>query len=518
MGLQDFLAIFRTRKLIIALTVAVTVVAAGYYSSRLPPLYTSSAQVLVQSTISAPDGGEGLINLDTEKELATSASVAEFAADELEEAGELEEKVDPSDLLEGLSVDVTPNTEILVFNYTHRTAKVAQMRAGAFARGYLAFRRQQILDELVAIGASIGQQIEDVQAQLETVNQQLAQTEDESTRAVLQAEANALASRLGLLQQEQIPPPEDLRVGQIVQTAALPESPSINPMRRNLLLALIVGLALGVGFALLAEILDDRLRGRHDLETHTTAPVLTVIPRVGGWRKQNEPYLATLHEPNSPTSESYKTLRTGLLFAASQRTIKIVMITSPEEGEGKTTTTANLGVVLARAGKRVILVSADLRRPRLQSFFDGSNSRYGLTNILAGEKTVAESLVNVKDLPNLRVLGSGAIPGNPAELLTSFAMGKTLKELARMADIVLIDAPPVLPVSDALGLSRFADGVLFVADGSRTRRSAVEQATERLGQVGARLLGSVLNNFDPKKARTYIAHNTYYYAKGSPGE
>jgi succinoglycan biosynthesis transport protein ExoP len=277
-----------------------------------------------------------------------------------------------------------------------------------------------------------------------------------------------------------------------------------------LLLALFVGLALGAGLALLAERLDDRLRGRQDLAARSEVPVLATIPRLRSWSRDGEPVVATLSAPRSETSEAYRTLRTGVLYAASRDHIKTVLVTSSEGAEGKTTTVANLAAVLGKAGKRVIVIVADLRRPRLERFFglgDGSSGAeaapIGLTNVLAGEVSVEEALLTVPDLPNVRILRSGPMAGNPAELLESSGMRNVVARLRDQADFILIDAAPVLGVSDALVLCRLADAVLLVADAKRTRRTTVSQAREQLMQMNGKLIGSVLNNLDAKRAEAY---------------
>jgi capsular exopolysaccharide synthesis family protein len=183
------------------------------------------------------------------------------------------------------------------------------------------------------------------------------------------------------------------------------------------------------------------------------------------------------------------------------------MVTSANAQEGKTATTANLGVALAQSGKRVILVSADLRKPRLHRFFRSQNGM-GLTNVLAGEKNALEVL-NWVGVENLRLLPSGPVPGNPAELLGSEAMESLLRELQEASDFVLIDAAPVLPVADAMTLTPLVDAVLLVADARSTTRGAIEQARQQLDQVNARVIGTVLNNFDPSKAA--YTHQHYGY-------
>jgi capsular exopolysaccharide synthesis family protein len=226
--------------------------------------------------------------------------------------------------------------------------------------------------------------------------------------------------------------------------------------------------------------------------------------------------LITKLEPRSAASESYRTLRTGLLFSASQRNLKTILLTSARPGEGKTVTTANLGVALAQAGKRVILVSADLRKPRLATFF-GENAGPGLTNVFAGDTTIWKCITD-SGIANLKLLPSGPIPGNPAELLGSEMMRSILEQLASVADFVLVDGPPTLTLADSITLAPLTDGVLFVTDAQATRRGAVEHSRQQLEQVDARLIGAVLNNLDPSKTGGFEYYYGDYYAekKGGP--
>jgi capsular exopolysaccharide synthesis family protein len=186
----------------------------------------------------------------------------------------------------------------------------------------------------------------------------------------------------------------------------------------------------------------------------------------------------------------------------------VIMVTSPHAGEGKTVTTANLGVALAQAGKRVILISADLRKPRLHHFF-GLDNHTGLTNVLSGGVSPWQAVKNTR-VENLQVMPSGPVPENPAEMLGSDAMGRLLSVPTDMADYVLVDAAPVLAVADAATLAPLTDAVLFVADAQRTHRGSVEQARRQLEQVNAHIIGAVLNNFDPSKAGAYSYYRYSY--------
>jgi succinoglycan biosynthesis transport protein ExoP len=504
--LREYLAVLRFRKWSILGITALVVASTLFFSSRQTPIFESEAKVLVKPVSVSTIQPTGIApNLETERELASSVAVARLVVEALG-LGE-----DPVSVLKTLEVTVSTNTEILLFRYGHPDEQEAQRRAQAFAESYLEFRRQQALDDLLAASASVQQRIQRLNRDLEQVNRDIAGTENETKRDTLQAQADGLRSQLAVLQVRlsDLTPAENLRVGEVVEPANLPLSPASPNHLLNGALALFVGLALGVGVAFLRERLDDRLRGRPDLEMQTGAPSLAVVPQVGSWKKKDHTPVVTLDEPKAASSEAYRLLRTGLLFAATQGDLKTVIVTSANPGEGKTVTVANLAVVLAQANKRVIALSADLRKPRLHRFFGLKNDQ-GLTNVLAGEVEAAKAVVRPGD-DHMGVLASGPVPGNPAELLTSQAMGELLSELGKVADFVLIDVPPVLAVADALALAPFADGVILVADAEHTSRHAVAQARQQLDQVNAKLVGTVLNNFDPSRARAYPYYYQYYY-------
>ncbi len=275
------------------------------------------------------------------------------------------------------------------------------------------------------------------------------------------------------------------------------------------MLALVLGLALGIGIAFLRERFDDHLRGRDDFEQAVRAPVLAVVPRVADWKNPEDPELVSLVAPKSAPAEAYRTLRTNLQFIGRSDDFRVLCVTSPSLGEGKTTTVANLGIAMAQAGRKVVVMSCDLRRPRLHRFYSVSNEN-GLSTVLSGQDDLAKA-VRRPDVENLLVLPSGPVPPNPAELLASNTMARLLEELRANADFVIIDTPPLLAVSDALVLAPKSDGTLFVADAGTTTRSAIRHARQQLDQVGARVVGAVLNDLDTSSAR-YYGSDSYTYS------
>jgi capsular exopolysaccharide synthesis family protein len=498
-GPREFLLTLRRRRLYVIITTAVTLGIAVFYVARQTPLYESTGQVLVLDASLDPIGPAATMNMQTEAALAASRAAAAEAADILGYEGS------PEDLQAGLEVEVTGETEILSFVYSDPEPERARAVVNAFVEGYLQFRRERFAEQSEAIETQIGS----LEVELSRTNAELAGATDEDVREQLQATSNALAGEIALLRERWLQTLSNPAVGQVVQSATAPTL--IDTRRQTLLLALLVGLSIGTGLALLAERFDDRLRGRQDLAMHTAAPVLATIPRSRGWEGDGDPFLAVLSAPKSEASEAYRTLRTGVLYAASRDDIKTILVTSSEIGEGKTTTVANLAAVLGKAGKRIIVIVADLRRPRLETFFgmeaDGASGEdpppLGLTNVLAGETSVDDALAPVPNMPNVQVLRSGPMAGNPAELLESKRMREVVTRLRDQADFILIDAAPVLGVSDALVLCRLADAVLLVADAGRTRRTTVSRAREQLIQVNGKLIGSVLTNSDARMAEVY---------------
>lgn len=509
--LRQYLAFLRSRKWWIFVVTMLVVGATLGFSFMQTPLYEANAEVLVNplDTSSSTQVATGP-NLDTERKLATSEAVAEIAANDIDFEGGTNE------LLEKVSVSVATNTEILEVRFMDTDPEAAQQGSQAFAEAYLEYRRRQVLDDVVAASRAIQQRVEGRQEQLTKIERQIEEEEaaaevagETADTTDLQTQANTLQTQIAVLQQQlfDLAPPENFSVGQIVSPPDVPEAPASPNFVQNTILALAAGLALGIGVALLRERLDDRLRGHDDLETYARAPVLAVVPHTRMRRRKSKTEVISLAKPRSAATEAYKTLRTGVLYSASQRDAKVLLVTSAHAGEGKTTTTANLGIALAQAGKKVILVSADLRKPLLHRILDVRSSP-GISTILSHEASLEEALVSSDAVRGLQVLPSGPVPANPAEMLGSEAMEKLLFELRESSDFVLIDTAPVLAVTDALTLASMADATLLVADASSTTRGAVAHAVQRLEQVNAQLLGAILNNFDPSKASLY---QHYYY-------
>ncbi len=222
---------------------------------------------------------------------------------------------------------------------------------------------------------------------------------------------------------------------------------------------------------------------------------------------KNKRHIITLSNPRSPISESYRALRTNIEFSSIDEELQVLMVSSAGPGEGKSTTITNLAVTFAQSEKKVVLIDADLRKPTAHHTFSMSN-RWGLSSVVSQQCSLEEA-IQVSDIPNLDVITSGAIPPNPAEMMGSKRMTAIIAQLREKYDIVLIDTPPLLAVTDAQIVAAKSDGVIMVVDQGKVKREIAAKAVKNLESVNARILGVVLNNVK-RKAK----EEAYYYYYG----
>ncbi len=324
---------------------------------------------------------------------------------------------------------------------------------------------------------------------------------------IANAVADSLATVIPQLEPESNTGASPIRLSRVrdAEPAARPSSPNI-PL--NLALGLLVGLALGMGTAVVRTVLDNRVRTPRDAEQITGAPGIGAIAFDA---KAKERPLIVHADPLSPRAESFRALRTNLQFLDMGGRSSFV-VTSSIPSEGKTSTTINLAIALADAGKRVALLDADLRKPKVAEYL-GIEGGAGLTDVLIGRASVNDVM-----LPwggrSLYVLPAGKIPPNPSELLGSRQMSGLLEMLERDFDVVLCDAPPLLPVTDAAILSRATSGALMVVSVARTTRHQLTGATEALNTVGAKLAGFVMSMVPTRGPDSYYAAYGYGYGYG----
>lgn len=323
--------------------------------------------------------------------------------------------------------------------------------------------------------------------------------------AIAQAVANSLVQAVDTLERPKAGGTSPVSLS-IISPAEAPTSPSAPNTRLNILFGLIAGLALGIGAAILRGTLDSRIRGETDLRRVSDSPLLGGIAfDADATRKP----LLTQTPAQSPRAESFRQLRTNLQFANVAGRAKTVLVTSSLPSEGKSTTATNLAIALAQAGQAVCLIDADLRRPTVNEYL-GLDRNAGLTTALIGEADVND-LLQPWGEDNLFVLSSGQIPPNPSELLGSEEMKALVVRLEHAFDTVVIDAPPLLPVTDAAVLAQHVGGVVMVVAAQQTKSQDLQKSLVALELVQANLLGIVLNRLPIKGPDAYAY--SYYNRK-----
>ena len=310
----------------------------------------------------------------------------------------------------------------------------------------------------------------------------------------------------------------------VVSYSRLPHEP-VGPQRtRNILVALALAFLAGIGLAFLLDFLDDTVKSLDDVDRYIHLPTLALIPAARSEKRLREgdapaagasTALAMVEDVRSHVAESYRHLRTSLLLSSAGQAPKTILVTSSQPSEGKTTTAINTAFMLAQTGAEVLIIDCDLRRPRLHSNFNISNVR-GLTNHLSGELPLDEVIQPFDKQPNLKLLPSGPIPPNPAELLGSEQMRQLLTSLGERFAHIIVDSPPAVSFTDASILSTFVDGVILVIHSGRSSRAVVRRAKQQLLDVGAHIFGIVLNNVKLDTHGYYYGgyYGRYYYKYG----
>jgi capsular exopolysaccharide synthesis family protein len=360
-------------------------------------------------------------------------------------------------------------------------------------------------EKLVAERRKDAEEMDKLYAEYAPLVRDLKATEDQYTK---------LTARLGSSRQES----ENSMINVDSNEAARGARLVLPRMKVNVGLAILLSLLVGIGLAFLLDHLDRTIKGADGFEDLVGSPLLGIIPVLtdvpagdaASAVEARDQYVS--RNPTSQAAECCRSIRTNILFAAAERQMKTITVSSSRPREGKTTTTIYLGTVMAQSGQRVLLIDTDLRRPRLHKSFGISKDR-GLTSLLLGDENY-DDVIKATEVPNLFILPAGPIPPNPAELLLTNRFKTVLEELAKRFDRILLDSPPVLAVTDAVVLARVSDGVILVAKAGQTFREDVTMAARQVRDVDAPILGAILNVIDISDRR----YGGYYYAYGGYGD
>lgn len=481
----------------------IAVAAAVGFSFLKKPIYEAHAQLLIQGADQSPVNSSGRPPdpqrvIDTELNLLKSEPVRQAIRRQFGSAAVTAVAATPQD-----------GSDIIVLSAGDPSGRRAADFVNGYADAFIQFRRDQQMAQTSSALTELQRQLDGLQAQLADNEAQTAKTGPQGSdtlkgqRDVLLAQQAALSQRITQLRVD-----ASLQTGgvQLVAPASIPEEPvKVSPVRAAALAAL-VGLFVGVGLAYLIEQLDDSINAPDDLEDASyEVSLIGTISKVEGWTRREDPILASLTDVHSQAAEGYRSLATSLITLGVGDDVKVLEVTSPTKGQGKTVAVANLGVVLAHTGRKVIAVCCDLHQPRLHEFF-GLGNDVGVGSFLSGELNfgaVDGALQAVPCVDGLRFLGSGSEEDREDSSLSGPRMQALLRVLREQADVVLIDSPPLLGLSDALVLAAKVDATLVLAGAGSTTKRQFNGALALLRQVSANVIGTTLNSVPRDSAFQY---------------
>ncbi len=510
-NIGEYLSVLKRRWPVIVITMLISMGVIAAIDLTSTPVYQASAQLLLQSKQSESIFQPSAQVVDPTRAVQNELKIINSLAirDAVKKANN------------GVAITISAASggedDIIILSATDTDPVVAAEKVNLYAETYQSERLNAIVADLAKSKEVLSQQINDFQKQVDELNQPLAALDDRiatlpvespeyvtavqererlnnrisAEREELQTQLNDYQQRLQILQlSERLTTTGGV---QILNPATVPGSPVSPKLIRDLIQAALIGMFIGIGLAFLLDQLDDSVRAPSDVERVSKGlPTLGLIPTDDDWKNRDEPRLTTVSSPMSVTAEAYRGIRTSLQYLALNRQMSVIQLTSATSGEGKTSTVANLAVAFADAGMSVVVIGCDLRRPRIHQFFDVDGS-VGLTSVLVGSATLNEAVQQAPNQPNIRVLPSGPRPPNPSELLSLDRTAQVIDALRPSHQIILLDCPPVLPVTDSLVLSRLSDACLVIATSGKTSKRELKQCFERLRQVDSPIVGTILN-------------------------
>jgi capsular exopolysaccharide synthesis family protein len=495
---------------LLVISVVLVGVVAYLVSSSQPKVYEARATLIVGESLSGvnPDYNQLLVS---QRLSATYASIATTHQIMAGVVGDLGLTTDPDSLATRVFVATSPDTALLTISARDHDAQTAADIANTVAKRLIdaspAVRGQdtQIFKSIEQDLAAIRDDITTTQGQIQDL---LAKTDrtptQESTLQALQSRLVSLRSTYATLLTFTTNDAANLLT--IVQPALPPSNPISPRPIIDALLAAVVALVVISGLVFLYEYIDDALRDPEDVSETLGLPTLGRIERMRGDKPRKGFYrLVAILYPRSPAAEAYRSLRTNLDFAALDRPIRSLLVTSAVPNEGKTVTASNLAVVAAQGGRRVLLVDADLRRPGVHKLFNIENGP-GFADLIRNPQISPGSVTQATEQAGLWILTTGSPPPNPTEVLASQRARDLFDVMGMEFDLLIADSPPIQVFADAPILSSFMDGTLLVVESRRGRRTQLRQAQAALVRAGANVVGVVLNRVSPEANPTYAMY------------
>lgn len=519
-SLGEYFAIIRRRFWVIAAFFVIVVCSVTVATYLQVPIYRATTTVLIDEespdVLAARDnltlGSPGYVSYreyyQTQLEIIRSRSIAKdvFSALALESTPEYLEAKDPiKKFLIKLKVEPSRNTRLVYISYEDQdrdlATRIVNMIANIYsARNLIYISKNEnvnlIKNEYLKLQSKYQEYTKIFKAKhpkMLRLKEEISQLEDR-----MKKEEEEPFKAAGLKA-------NNVRIIDAAEVPALPVRPK---KLQNIVIAVIIGLIGGIALAFLVEYLDMTIKTTDDIERYVKLPLLGFVPKIerGLTEKQKDRLVNLL--PTSPVSEAYRSIRTAISFSsADEKATKDILVTSAGPQEGKSLTACNLAITLAYGGNAVLLVDADMRKPRIHEVF-GQKAEVGLSNYLTGHATFDE-IVRKTDIDNLSIVTCGHIPPNPSELLSTKRMKEFVDRARQRYAAVIFDSPPVTVITDAVILSGIIDGTVLVIHSRKALRPAVDRAKQLLAHAKANILGVVLNNLRIDRRHYYYSH--YYY-------
>lgn len=508
MEINQYLSLLRRWFWLILLGAAAAGATAYYWNSSQEPVYRATSVLLITGGSAVNDRNAIQLGGDLAQSYIRRLTNYEVLQQVIANLGA---DISPEWLGGRVQAQHLSNSQLIALSVTLTDPELAAALANEIPTVFAERNMAQQLERFADSKANLEHQLTRIETELDTAEAvwQHAESNGSSTAEIDRLADNVL--RLRETYSRLLQSYEDVRIAEasslnnilIDEYARVPTAPISPRIRNNTILATVVGALMMGGLAFLLEYLDDSVKDPVVLEQEFGLSTLGFVPSFK--IKDGPETLIMVTQPRSPVAEAYRQIRTNIQYAGISRDLKKLLITSANAGEGKTLTSANVAIALAQAGSRVILVDTDMRRPKLHRLFNYANT-CGITNLLLGMNE-AENCLQITMVPNLRLLSSGPVPPNPAELLGSQRMSELTDWLAEQADFVVFDSPPLLAVTDSVLLSQMADATLLVAQSGKTAYQALAVAARRVLDVNGYIAGVLLNQVSQKHGYGY----SYYY-------
>ena len=516
-----------------------------YYSLQLTPIYQAKTTMMISEAPTSTRSAD-LTSITTSERLARTYASMIKTRPMMEKVIQRLGVVLPPDQVRGMvSVNQVSNSQLLEITAKGPDGNFAAAVANALVVVFTEQLQEQQSTRFAASKNSLEERVAEIERQITDLQDQVAVQRSIVERKQLAAEASntfllstdsdvaeldRMEGRLDqfesirtnlVLSYEQVRLAEAQSYSNVVQIepAEVPSSPISPDVLQNTMLAALVGLMLSAGGVFVFDLLDDTIKSPDEIRHKTH---LTVLGTIANFDEPEDGQLITEAQPRSPVTEAFRSLRTNIQYASVSAPMRSLLITSPAPADGKTTVVSNLAMVIAHSGRKITVVDADMHRPRVHQTF-GLNLMPGLSTLFIKPTIHLNGSLQATSSDRLKIITAGELPPNPSELLGSNKMREILDAVQETVDVVIVDSPPVLSVTDAVVLAPVVDGVVLVVRPGVTRMNALKYAVEQLRYVGANLLGVVINRVNDRSARYGYYYKSYYYkqykyysSKGKP--